>query len=746
MYTEVAALAGIVVGSLDKHKRLAAIGSLAQLPLSDELAELCVPILAPWVAKESSDVCAENLLKFMESLIQNCSPQISQHAAPLLLTSLSLRDLGGDSEQVQSAMMQLITVLEGKTALPASVAFLLAKLDLDQIDFALLSRLEFPDPAELLQTVQTVVLPALVHRKSPVRIRGLELLDVLIRKFPFKTTFPIICMLTGRTEEEHVSIPISDFFESKVRVNFLGHRLADHSVSVRKFFFKLLATWVTQLEDRSDIESHLAPYLLSGLWDRDDSIQVQVWADISGPTSPARRITSAPTLSASAWVRKNCRQYISCLLTDTVDFGTCTNANSLNLLRVTLIFIQDAAGEYLVEILLYLGKCRTERKLVDEILSILASHISPASRWWDVVKSFKDPGMVRTLLANSSDVDEGTLEEIVAIADEKLLDLILAKHPPSIRVPILLRAAELGISAFSLPDIHTAEIDSALHQVLSKFEKRLCVDTLTRFVDCFPLHLEARGRIATSIRDVFPQLNRAQKSTVARVLVEGECDVGSTLLTLLSADMELVLPILCRHLYSLKDENFLNEAVPGLLTRFPGNERKLDHWFLLSFVRMSGHMSEAQNVELIRELSARSSYSLTGFLLCLICLHQAFAQSIDVETILPVPSSQLKVSGNACPAKVVEFIIPIYLGFKRLTDQNPEPEASIKITELLNPEPINVEASALDEGIRRWFTQVMTDCIRSDPIETIRLARKWDAEGYLARSSLIQTVFATLGG
>jgi len=69
-------------------------------------------------------------------------------------------------------------------------------------------------------------------------------------------------------------VPLSDFFDPKIKLNYLARLSADKKDSVRKAFITQLGEWFTQLKDKWDHDRRVLPYLITGLFDTNEEIQV----------------------------------------------------------------------------------------------------------------------------------------------------------------------------------------------------------------------------------------------------------------------------------------------------------------------------------------------------------------------------------------------------------------------------------------------------------------------------------------
>lgn len=116
---------------------------------------------------------------------------------------------------------------------------------------------------------------AFVHKHAKVRIAGLNALFNVLLAGQWKTSYEVFDCMVGFRDPNIV--PIKDFFETSTRVNYMAMFVTDRSVQVRECFFKTMAKILMDLPDRWDHEGRIFPYLLSGLFDKNDGIRTLVF-------------------------------------------------------------------------------------------------------------------------------------------------------------------------------------------------------------------------------------------------------------------------------------------------------------------------------------------------------------------------------------------------------------------------------------------------------------------------------------
>ena len=111
---------------------------------------------------------------------------------------------------------------------------------------------------------------AFVHKHAKVRIAGLKsLFDVMVCG-RFKYAHMIVIHMSGFRDPNIV--PIKDFYDPSTKLNYFAAFVADRSVVVRETFYRTIGDLLTRLPDKTDHEGQLFPYLISGLYDQNDTI------------------------------------------------------------------------------------------------------------------------------------------------------------------------------------------------------------------------------------------------------------------------------------------------------------------------------------------------------------------------------------------------------------------------------------------------------------------------------------------
>nr|CEL66152.1 TPA: HEAT repeat-containing protein [Neospora caninum Liverpool] len=119
------------------------------------------------------------------------------------------------------------------------------------------------------------LLSCLVHPHSKVRLHGLKAIGAVMKCGPYKYNAAVVQMLMGWHDPNVV--PIKAFYEPCSTHNYLARLVADRTPAVRMYFYETIVQWLHRYQDKGDYESWLFPYLLTGLFDENTSIQKLVY-------------------------------------------------------------------------------------------------------------------------------------------------------------------------------------------------------------------------------------------------------------------------------------------------------------------------------------------------------------------------------------------------------------------------------------------------------------------------------------
>ena len=114
------------------------------------------------------------------------------------------------------------------------------------------------------------VLYALSHKQAKLRIAALEAIDKLMYCSPFKKNVEIMEQLIGFRDPNVV--PIKDFYEPSTKFNYLAFLSSDSNQAVLIKFYEVIFDWLLNAEDRVDHESRLIPYVLTGLFNKNENV------------------------------------------------------------------------------------------------------------------------------------------------------------------------------------------------------------------------------------------------------------------------------------------------------------------------------------------------------------------------------------------------------------------------------------------------------------------------------------------
>ena len=114
------------------------------------------------------------------------------------------------------------------------------------------------------------ILYALSHKQAKLRLAALDALDKLMYCSPNKKNVEIMEQLIGFRDPNIV--PIKDFYEPSTKFNYLAFLSADANQGVLLKFYEIIFDWLLNTEDRIDHESRLIPYVLTGLFNKNEVV------------------------------------------------------------------------------------------------------------------------------------------------------------------------------------------------------------------------------------------------------------------------------------------------------------------------------------------------------------------------------------------------------------------------------------------------------------------------------------------
>ena len=114
------------------------------------------------------------------------------------------------------------------------------------------------------------ILYALSHKQAKLRLAALDALDKLMYCSPNKKNVEIMEQLIGFRDPNIV--PIKDFYEPSTKFNYLAFLSSDANQGVLLKFYEVIFDWLLNTEYRIDHESRLIPYVLTGLFNKNEVV------------------------------------------------------------------------------------------------------------------------------------------------------------------------------------------------------------------------------------------------------------------------------------------------------------------------------------------------------------------------------------------------------------------------------------------------------------------------------------------
>ena len=233
------------------------------------------------------------------------------------------------------------------------------------------------------------VLYALSHKQAKLRIAALEAIDKLMYCSPFKKNVEIMEQLIGFRDPNVV--PIKDFYEPSTKFNYLAFLSSDSNQAVLIKFYEVIFDWLLNAEDRVDHESRLIPYVLTGLFNKNENVANFVYEKFIkmgelhektnakdyreqkeyGIDAPwikyinkdkeykipyPNPIKERPNLGCRKIVLSYIRRYIKNLTKEFEGIDNDIKYNVANLLLYSIVYSEDGIVEYLDGILLLFMK------------------------------------------------------------------------------------------------------------------------------------------------------------------------------------------------------------------------------------------------------------------------------------------------------------------------------------------------------------------------------------------------------
>lgn len=282
---------------------------------------------------------------------------------------------------------------------------------------------------------------ALTHKQSRLRLAALDALDVLMTCSPFKKNVEIMENLIGFRDPNIV--PIKDFYEPNTKINYLALLVSDPSAAVLRRFFEMITTWLSELSDRSDHESRLIPYIISGLFVNDEDICQYVVERFEvignqymidnekyiredrqyGIDAPWTKycnknayypfpLFKRPILGCRLLVKKYARRYIKNICKEFDAIDESTRVRVANLLLFSIIYNEENITEYLDEIFICFEREMSKTKGINhDIRTPLIKALKLIGRFCDYesITNLIFPTIEGKLNANYPDIQRGAL-------------------------------------------------------------------------------------------------------------------------------------------------------------------------------------------------------------------------------------------------------------------------------------------------------------------------------------------------
>jgi hypothetical protein len=117
----------------------------------------------------------------------------------------------------------------------------------------------------------------LVHQHSKIKFLALRALTAVFKAGVWKKNHEVVQHLVAWQDPNLV--PVKAFYDpvASTTVNYFSSLTFCQSPAVRRFWFETLGYWILKVEDKVDHEPHIFPYLLSGLFDDNDEIALEVF-------------------------------------------------------------------------------------------------------------------------------------------------------------------------------------------------------------------------------------------------------------------------------------------------------------------------------------------------------------------------------------------------------------------------------------------------------------------------------------
>jgi hypothetical protein len=316
---------------------------------------------------------------------------------------------------------------------------------------------------------------------------------------------------------------VSSFYKADVSVNYLAELACDPSAVVRERLAVMLASFLTELEDRYDHQTRLLPYLLDLVGDENVAIQQITLACLSRcgaayeqdhPEDVIERrqygidgddrinldkplpspFTERPRIGVRLYVRGNTKRFIFALVNELTNWQSKTRIKSARLLKYIIVLCEEyltmEAYKLLPAYVKALGFARDDKDkelegLMGEICELTGRYTAPDSYVHFILPRLKgDPDVAQF------GVDSATRCNVMDV-----LRNLLEGSKASVIPPLLSDIVETLVDPFVI-DVESVSVHKAalnlLNTLLTRVQGRALAST--------EAHFQATGRLK-SLKD-----------------------------------------------------------------------------------------------------------------------------------------------------------------------------------------------------------------------------------------------------
>lgn len=218
----------------------------------------------------------------------------------------------------------------------------------------------------------------LVHKHAKVRQSGISVIGSLVLHGASE------CIQELTAYREHNVINVASIYHGETRINYLATLVADEHISVRRAVYTALASWCTEMNERTDYETLTIPLLLNALSDSHTDVHVIALdalkklgaeyekdrfdeltttksyglaaekeiraAILSVPFLPIPNFPVRPPLGQRLFVRRFVDRLIHAVITELSDWKGSVQNQSLCLLRILLFHGEEHCVSFCADI------------------------------------------------------------------------------------------------------------------------------------------------------------------------------------------------------------------------------------------------------------------------------------------------------------------------------------------------------------------------------------------------------------